>query len=148
MFLCHISPQNSPSFELQKFQEEGNIFKQMVSWWALHPQTPIGFCSGTDSSSAAAMQLGYNHLGHTIDTMEEKLFLRMRKTTEFHFNHKMFFELQSSLFVFHGCCSVIFHLFFPLRRREDFLRIPELVINPLGERIVQAFFAFKDKYVL
>lgn len=30
-------------------------------------------------------------------------------------------------------------------RREDFLRIPELAINPLGERIVQAFFAFKDE---
>ena len=25
--------------------------------------------------------------------------------------------------------------------REDFLRIPELAINPLGDRIVQAFFA-------
>lgn len=28
--------------------------------------------------------------------------------------------------------------------REDFLRIPELAINPLGERIVQAFFAQAD----
>ena len=25
-------------------------------------------------------------------------------------------------------------------RREDFLRIPELAINPLGDRIVHAFF--------
>jgi len=25
--------------------------------------------------------------------------------------------------------------------REDFLRIPELAINPLSDRIVQAFFA-------
>ncbi|XP_065058389.1 calcineurin B homologous protein 1-like [Rhopilema esculentum] len=30
-------------------------------------------------------------------------------------------------------------------RREDFFRIPELAINPLGDRIVQSFFAFKDK---
>jgi len=30
--------------------------------------------------------------------------------------------------------------------REDFLRIPELAINPLGDRIVQAFFAQNDGY--
>ncbi|XP_054152954.1 calcineurin B homologous protein 1-like [Oppia nitens] len=30
--------------------------------------------------------------------------------------------------------------------REDFLRIPELAINPLGDRIVQAFFAHNDGY--
>jgi len=30
--------------------------------------------------------------------------------------------------------------------REDFLRIPELAINPLGDRIVQAFFAETDGY--
>eukprot|EP00794_Sanderia_malayensis_P019913 gene19913-21860_t len=30
-------------------------------------------------------------------------------------------------------------------RREDFMRIPELVINPLGERIVGAFFSFNEK---
>lgn len=29
-------------------------------------------------------------------------------------------------------------------RREDFFRIPELAINPLGERIVQSFFASKE----
>lgn len=30
--------------------------------------------------------------------------------------------------------------------REDFLRIPELAINPLGDRIVQAFFTENDSY--
>lgn len=30
--------------------------------------------------------------------------------------------------------------------REDFLRIPELAINPLGDRIVQAFFHDVDSY--
>lgn len=30
--------------------------------------------------------------------------------------------------------------------REDFLRIPELAINPLGDRIVQAFFTDTDSY--
>ncbi|KAF7487614.1 Calcineurin B homologous protein 1 [Sarcoptes scabiei] len=30
--------------------------------------------------------------------------------------------------------------------REDFLRIPELAINPLGDRIVQAFFNKTDSY--
>ena len=33
-------------------------------------------------------------------------------------------------------------------RSDDFFRIPELAINPLGERIVKSFFFFReDKYV-
>lgn len=31
--------------------------------------------------------------------------------------------------------------------REDFLRIPELAINPLGDRIVHAFFQVTDHLV-
>jgi len=33
-----------------------------------------------------------------------------------------------------------FSVFVVLFSREDFLRIPELAINPLSDRIVQAFF--------
>lgn len=43
---------------------------------------------------------------------------------------------------------MFFHVYlFSFLSREDFLRIPELAINPLGDRIVHAFFneAYDDR---
>jgi len=37
-------------------------------------------------------------------------------------------------------CVCVCWLLILLFSREDFLRIPELAINPLSDRIVQAFF--------
>ena len=35
-------------------------------------------------------------------------------------------------------------MFFFLFSRDDFIRIPELAINPIGERIIDAFFMNED----
>ena len=42
-------------------------------------------------------------------------------------------------------CKFIVCFFFCLSTsRDDFIRIPELAINPIGERIIEAFFMNED----